>query len=246
MPPLDGALVGRLLGEGSASAAAVRKPRSETRALVFQPALERTRTPLRSAVCTVFRCTSLYSAVSAALVTTRCPESSARYRVHTPNVPSSAHAHAHAHILHAHVAHLGAGLGGRLARWRRRPSQLRGLEADSALRLATADSVNGVSSHLSAVNRLILLSDSQGGGAAVRLLPCPGHAHDMSETCPAGGAAAQLLRSLRSLASREGAREATARYGEIWGDMGRYGRCARGHGECAEGKKCGRHRDFFL
>ena len=47
--------------------------------------------------------------------------------------------------------------------------------------------------------------------------------HDMSETCPAGGAAAQLLRSLRGLASRGGVCEATARYGEIWGDMGRYG-----------------------
>ena len=55
---------------------------------------------------------------------------------------------------------------------------------------------------------------------------CLGHAHDKSETCPAGGAAAQLLRSLRGLASRGGVREATARYGEIWGvwgDMGDMG-----------------------
>ena len=53
VPPLDGALVGRLLGEGSASAAAVRKPRSETRVRVSQLALERTSAQLYS---TVFRC----------------------------------------------------------------------------------------------------------------------------------------------------------------------------------------------
>jgi len=77
-----------------------------------------------------------------------------------------------------------------------------------------------------AASRLVLLSDPQGGGAAARLLPCPGHAHGMFETCPAGDAAAQLLRSLRGLASRGGVREATARYGEIWGvwgDMGDMG-----------------------
>ena len=53
VPPLDGALVGKLLGEGSASAAAVRKPRSGRRVLVSQPALERTSAQLDS---TVFSC----------------------------------------------------------------------------------------------------------------------------------------------------------------------------------------------
>ena len=154
------------------------------------------------------RCVQLYAPYSAALRCTplylqpSCPRGALRALRETVFTPQMNSARAHARV--------GAGLGGCLARCGRRPSQLRGLQADSALRPATADSVNGVSSHLSAVNRLVLLSDPQGGGAAVRLLPCPGHAHDMSETCPAGGAAAQLLRSLRSLASRGGgASEAT-------------------------------------